>query len=169
MATLASRLSDLAQLMGTDVKTLTAKIGNLATLSTASKTSLVAAINEVYGLIGTGGGSAVIDDTATTATDKTWSANHITAKLVEFREALLGGVPATAFDTLKEIADYIGQDQTATSGLVAAMAVRVSVADVQSFTNPQKIQGRANIGAYGVEEIGNPDTDLVTIYNTAKA
>lgn len=167
--TLAQRLNALTTAIGADVKDLLSKQGNLTTLNTTAKGNLVAAINELFGLVGSGGGSSIIDDAATSGAAETYSIDKILALLNGLKSDLLGGVPATAFDTLKEIADYIGSDQTATSGLVTAMGLRVRVDAAQSFTTEQKTQGRANIGAYGADEIGNPDTDLVTVYNTAKA
>ena len=104
-----------------------------------------------------------------TGANKTYSINKIKSSIQQLKDDLLGGVPATAFDTLKEIADYIGTDQTATSGLVTAMSNRVRVDAPQTFTTIEKTQARQNIGAYGLSEIGDPDTDLLTIYNTAKA
>lgn len=166
--TLQQRLTELSSAVGADVKTLLANQGILSTLSTTAKGSLVAAINEIFGLIGTGGGSAVIDDSAASGSASTYSIDKILALLDTFKGDLLGGVPATTFDTLKEISDYLESDTTATSGLVLAMGRRVSV-DAQTFTNAEQAQARVNIGAYGAEEIGNPDTDLLTIYNTAKA
>lgn len=44
---LASRLSDLATALATDIKSLLASVGLLSGLTTTAKTSLVAAINEV--------------------------------------------------------------------------------------------------------------------------
>lgn len=167
--TLEQRLSELTSAIGEDVKAILAAQGNLLTLSTTNKTSLVAAINELFGLIGTGGGSAVIDDSAASGSASTYSIDKILALLNGFKQDILGGVPLAAFDTLVEISTYLASDQTATSGLVTAMANRVSVDVAQSFTTEQQAQGRANIGAFGAPEIGNPDTDFLTIYNTAKA
>ena len=49
---LETRIIALAQAIGTDVKTLTIKQGDLTSLSTTAKGNLVAAINELYGEIG---------------------------------------------------------------------------------------------------------------------
>ena len=59
---LEARIIALAQAVGADVKTLTAAQGSLSALNTTTKTSLVAAINELLTLIG--GAGAVIDDGA---------------------------------------------------------------------------------------------------------
>ena len=160
------RLTLALQTIGTDVKTIIGNQGQLSTLNTSAKSSLVSALNEIYSLIST---AISIDDNASTGSNKTYSIDKIKSSIQSLKDDLLGGVPTTAFDTLKEIADYIGTDQTATSGLVVAIAKRVAVDSVQTFTANEKIQARENIEAFGSEEIGNPDTDLLAIYNTAKA
>jgi len=166
--TLQQRITLLAQAIGADVKALTGMIGSLAALSTTNKTNIVAAINEVLALVGTGGGSSVVDDSLNSSTAKTYSIDKIKSQVAALKAELLGGVPAEAFDTLKEIADYIGNDQTATSGLVTAVGFRVRVDAAQAFDNTQKAQARANIDAFGSVEIGDPDTNLVALYTTAK-
>ena len=164
------RITLALQAVGTDIKSLITKQGNLTTLTTTAKTNLVAAINEVNAALALAtSGGVTIDDVATASTTKTYSITKINASILQLKNDLLGGVPATAFDTLKEIADYIAGDQTATSGLVSAIGKRVAVDAVQTFTLVEKAQGRSNIDAYGSVEIGNPDTDFLTIYNTAKA
>lgn len=160
------RLTLALQTIGTDVKTIIGNQGQLSTLNTSAKSSLVSALNEIYSLIST---AISIDDNASTGSNKTYSIDKIKSSIQSLKDDLLGGVPTTAFDTLKEIADYIGTDQTATSGLVTAIAKRVAVDSVQTFTANEKTQARENIEAFGSKEIGNPDTDLLAIYNTAKA
>ena len=59
---LETRLVALAQSIGTDIKSLRTTQGTLSSLNTTTKTSLVAAINELMTLIGSAG--AVIDDEA---------------------------------------------------------------------------------------------------------
>jgi hypothetical protein len=166
---LQSKLTALATLLGTDAKTLKVTIGALANLSTLNKSSLVDALNEVFALASTGGNSAVIDDTAGQGANKTWSIDKIITMQNALTQSLLGDTPQAAYDTLTEIGQYIAADGTATSGMLTAIANRVSVDAAQVFTNAQKLQARTNIGAFGADEIGNPDVDLVAIYNTAKA
>jgi len=167
--TQTQRITLLAQAIGADVKDLRNTIGVMSALSTTNKSSLVAAINEVFGLAQSGGASAVIDDSATSGTTKTYSIDKIKSQIEELRQSLLGGVPAAAFDTLKEIADYIASDITAGSAVTNALGLRVRVDAVQSFNATQQLQARQNIDAFGTPEIGNPDTDLVAAYTTAKA
>ena len=59
---LETRIVALAQAMGTDVKALHVSQGSLSTLNTTTKTSLVAAINELLTLISSAG--VAIDDGA---------------------------------------------------------------------------------------------------------
>ena len=80
--------------------------------------------------------------------------------------SLVNGAPAT-FDTLKEIADWIANSDTEIDALLAGLNTRVAVDVVQSFTAPQKLQARSNIDVYSKAEIGNPETDLVAIFEAA--
>ena len=171
--TLEQRLTLLVSAIGTDHKAqatqiadILTKIGTLGNLNTTAKTSLVNAVNEVYAIAQSG--SNVIDDTQTASLFKTYSITKIKAEIAQLKSDLLGGVPAVAFDTLKEIADYIGTDQTATSSMAIAIGNRLSYTQADNRTLTEKAQARANIDAYGSVEIGNPDTDLVALYTTAK-
>ena len=56
---LETRIIALAQAIGTDIKTLTIKQGDLTSLSTTAKGNLVAAINELYGAVGGAGDLSV--------------------------------------------------------------------------------------------------------------
>ena len=81
MATLVTRISDLATRIAAEIKSLHTLVnGNAADLSaltTTDKSSLVAALNELRSYA-----VSVIDDTATSAsTAKTWSASKITGQI----------------------------------------------------------------------------------------
>lgn len=163
---LQERLALLISAIGTDVKNILATRGNMATLTTSEKTNLVGAINELKSAI-QGAGANINDNSASTAA--VYSSQKTTDLIAALKSELLGGAPAAAFDTLKEIADYLASDETAMSGLVTAVGHKVDYSQAQSLTTEQKTQARTNIAAYGVDEIGDPDTDLLTAYNTAKA
>ena len=176
--TLQERLDALIQVLGADHKaqqtsiaTLISNIGTLPSLSTTAKTNLVAAINEVFTMAQSG--SSVINDSLTTSTSKTYSIDKIKSEITSanntLKSELLGGAPQTAWDTITEIANYIASDQTATSGLITSVGNRVSYTQSDGKTAGEKLQARQNIDAYGSVELGNPYTDLVAIYNTAKA
>ena len=141
-----------------------AKVGNLSTLTTTVKTSAVAAINELKASISSASG---IDDGAT-SNSSTWSSSKITSHVSGAITAVVDGAPA-AFDTLKEIADYIAGDQTATAGILTALSLRVRADAAQTFTEPQKTTARTNIGAQSAADIGDTETDFVAVFETAIA
>lgn len=60
--------------------------------------------------------------------------------------ALLAGAPG-ALDTLRELADAIGDDANFAAGVTTALAARLRVDAAQSLTGPQQTQARSNIGA----------------------
>lgn len=162
---LETRIIGLATAIGADIKTLTTKQGDLTSLSTTAKGNLVAAINELYGLLGSTG--AVIDDGAGDgATAVTWSANKIfdsiEAAKAAVQASILGGASA-AFDTLKELQDLIVSDEGLLTALTTAVANRVRFDDTQTLSTAQKLQACTNIG------VGNPEADFSASYATAKA
>jgi hypothetical protein len=138
MATLETRLRDLATRIGTECKAIRALIASSA--------------------------GAAIDD-ATTAAGTTWSSTKIAAERAAVKAEILGAAGA-AYDTLEELKAYADSGQAADQ---VALGNRVRFDAAQSLTAPQKVQAKANIDAYGTAEIGNPDTDLVAVFNTAAA
>ena len=168
---LETRIVALAQAMGADVKALTAAQGSLSALNTTTKTSLVAAINELMGLMGSAGAS--IDDLAGNGnTAVTWSADKIFDSIEAAKTAvkndLVGGAGA-ALDTLKELAAALGNDPSFAATIATEIANRVRFDAAQTLTSPQQAQARANIGAQSAAAIGDPDRDLVADYTAAKA
>lgn len=170
--TLEQRLIALAQVIGADIKALNLAQGSLSTLATTAKASLVAAINELYDLVGAGGGAAIDDAAGDGATAVTWSADKIhdtieAAKLAVKNE-LTDGVGA-ALDTLAELAAALNDDPNFAATIAGEIANRVRYDAAQTLAAPQQAQARANIGALGAVEIGNPDHDFVADYTAAKA
>jgi len=160
-----AKLIALAQAVAGDVKLLRNRIGDMTSLPTTAKDTVVNAIIELYGLLGSAG--AVIDDTAGNgATAVTWSADKsfdmIEAAKAAVTNSLLGGAGA-AFDTLKELQDLLVNDEGLITALTLKVGEKVSFAEVQTLTASQRLQACQNIG------IGDPESDLVTAYNTAKA
>lgn len=163
--TLETKLVALAQAIGADIKDLRTKQGDLTSLPTTAKTSLVASITELYGLLGSSG--AVIDDTAGDgATAVTWSANKIfdsiAAASAALKSELVDGAGA-ALDTLKELADALNNDPNFAATIASEIANRVRYDAPQTLTTAQQLQACTNIG------VGNPERDFVADYNTAKA
>jgi hypothetical protein len=168
MATLETRLRDLATRVGTECKALRTFInGNaadLSTLTTTAKTSLVAAVNEVNAKPS----GATINDAATNGTS-VWSSTKTSGQITTQVNAVLGAATPAALDSLKEIATALGDDANFSATMTTALGKRVRVDAAQTFTAPEKAQAKANIDAYGNLEIGNPDTDFVAVFNTALA
>jgi hypothetical protein len=172
---LESKLIALAQAVGTDVKTLTSKQGDLTTLSTHTKSNLVVAINELYALI-----ASSIDDLAGDgATSVTWSADKIldtieAAKLA-VKNDLINGAGA-ALDTLNELAAALGNDPSFAATIAAEVASRVRFDAAQTLSGAQQTQARSNIDAASGTEfthlltgLGTYTRDFAADYTAAKA
>jgi hypothetical protein len=170
MATLQTRLQDLATAIGTQIKTIKTTEGQLTALTTDAKTSLVAAINELQAEINAAvaASGATINDAATVSTTQTYSITKIRDLVSTSIAVLTTGAPA-AMDTLDELSAALGDDANFAATITTALANRVRFDAVQTLTAPQKAQAKANIDAYGSLELGNPDTDLVAVLTTAMA
>lgn len=164
MATLAQRIIDLATGIGTDIKAINTAQGTLSSLTTADKTSIVNAVNELVTAVS---GALQINDTAGNgATTVTWSADKIydsieAAKLA-VTNALTDGAAST-LDTLNELATALGNDPDFATTIATGLSNRVRFDAAQTLDAAQKTQACGNIG------IGEPDTNFVTSYNAAKA
>jgi hypothetical protein len=145
MATLEQRLNNLASAIGADIKALRDADGSLSSLPTTAKNNLVSAIAEVYAMAN---GSA--NQTA------------INTAINNLRNELRAGASA-ALDTFAEVAAQLQADESAAAALSTSINNRVRFDAVQTLTVAQQLQACTNIG------IGNPDVDLVSAYNTAKA
>ena len=158
MATQQERITALAQAIAADIKRLTTNQGTLTALTTTDKTSLVNAINELKTSIAN---ATEVNDSVTN-TSATWSSQKINTTITSAVSALVSGA-GTTLDTLKELADALGNDANFSTTIATQMGKRVRVDAAQTFTVIEQAQGCANLG------IGNPDTDFVVVYNTAKA
>ena len=161
--TLEARVVALAQAIGTDVKTLTTAVGSLGSLTTTAKSSLVAAINEIAQAATSATG---IDDGVTSGAS-TWSSSKINSEISGAISDLVGGAGA-ALDTLKELADALGNDPSFATTIATQIANRVRFDDVQVLTAPQKAQACDNIGAASLVATGNLDRDFAAAYTAAK-
>lgn len=181
MATLEQRIIALAQAIGTDVKDIRTKNGDLTALNTSTKLSLVAAINELKGSIDAVGGSAAgINDAAGNGdTAVTWSADKIfdsiEAAKSAVRDSILGGAGA-ALDTLKELGDALASDPAFAATISADLAKRVRFDAAQVLTGTERAQARDNIQAAAASDLtalttalGNLNHDFAADYQTATA
>ena len=172
--TLEQRLILLAQSIGADIKALNLGQGVLTDLDTTTKTSLVAAVNELKGIVdGLSGGGAVINDAAGDGdTTVTWSADRIfdaiAAASAALKNELTNGAGA-ALDTLAELANALGNDPSFAATIAGEIANRVRYDAAQALSAPQQAQARDNIGAQAAAAVGDTDRDFVADYNTAKA
>ena len=158
MATQQQRITELAQAIAQDIKELKSTQGLLDSLSTTSKASLVDAINELHLAISN---STDVDDSAENGIS-TWSSSKIRESINTAISELING-SGSALDTLKELADALGNDANFAATIAEQMGKRVRVDAAQTFTVTEQAQGCANLG------IGNPDTDLLAVYTAAKA
>ena len=162
---LETQIIALAQAIGADIKDVRVKQGDLTSLTTAAKTSLVAAINELKDALGSAG--AAINDTAGNgATTVTWSADKIFDTIEAAKAAVksdLTNGAAAALDTLSELAAALGNDPSFAATMATALGNRVRYDDVQTLTAPQQLQACSNIG------VGDPAHNFVTDYTAAKA
>lgn len=185
---LQTRLSDFITAVGTDYKTLKTMIAgsplaDLTGLTTTAKTSLVAAVNEVNAK--PSGGTPADATTTTkgivelatlaevaTGTDTTRVATveGVRQERIALKAEILGaGVPG-ALDTLDELAAALADDASFSATVTTGLSNRVRVdTAIQGLTTTQQGNARTNIATVGSAEIGNPETDLVALYTTAKA
>ena len=157
---LQTQIHSLVIRVADELKTVYSKIGNLSSLSTTDKSTLVAAINELKAAIAT---VAVIDDLTPGSTTTTFSASKIVTLLDALRAQILGGADA-AYDTLLELQQELQNDQTGIAVLTAAIDKRVRFDAVQTLTAPEQLQTRTNIGAVASIDIGDTTTDFVAIF-----
>ena len=154
----------LAQAIGADIKAARLERGTLSGLSTTAKTNLVAAINEIYGLVGSAG--ATINDSAGNgATTVVWSADKVYGSIEAAKTAVINSLTngaAAAFDTLAELQAALGNDASFAATIATQMGNRIRYDAVQTLTAPQQAQACANIG------VGNPERDFTADYITAK-
>lgn len=168
--TFSKQINDLAIRVGKECRLIYTKIGKSA-LTTAEKTTLIGAINELDAAVKSNDGdisainsaltdfqtklNGIIDD-ASASTTKVYSSSkvesQITAAKQEVKNDLLGGAGA-AYDTLKELADLIETNKTAVEALQAIAAGHVKYDAAQVLTDEQKAQARTNIGAAAASEI----------------
>jgi hypothetical protein len=170
MATLEVRLANLGTRVATECKALRTLInGNLVDLSslnTAAKSSLVAALNELQAEIIAIGTPATINDASSASASQTWSINKISSEIATAISVLTTGAPG-ALNTLDELAAALGDDANFASTITTALSNRVRTdTAAQGLLLAQKQNARTNIDAYGSVEIGNPDADLVAVFNT---
>ena len=162
MSTLETKVNLLASAIGADIKALRLADGDLTALSTTAKTSLVAAINELFGMSG-----VQINDTASDGvTTQVWSANKVFDSITEAVSALRNELTAGAsgaLDTFAELAAAINNDASFSAAIATSLANRVRYDAPQTLSVLEQQQACSNIG------IGDPFADFLSVYVAAKA
>lgn len=185
---LIPQISSALTAAGTQIKGLKTTIfgspgGSLASLTTTDKTSIVNAINEVKA---SSSGAppaaseavagvvelATLAEVATGAdTARAVTAAGVRQERIALKAEILGGA-AAAQDTLAELKTYVDTLDSADEGQIGAITtalanrVRVDTA-AQGLTTTEQGNARANISVYSKAEIGDPETDLVAVFNAA--
>ncbi|HRI90677.1 MAG TPA: hypothetical protein PLS93_03385 [Accumulibacter sp.] len=160
---LQTQIHSLVIRIADEFKAVYSGIGDLTSLSTIDKTSLVAAINELEAAIAT---AAIIDDLDPGNTTSTYSSSKIITLIDDFRSQILGGADP-AYDTLLELQQAIENDQTGIAAITAALDVRVRFDAPQTLTAIEQAQALSNIGAVASSDIGDPETDYVVLFEAA--
>jgi|GEM_PF-1820215 len=102
------------------------------------------AFNDLTGKPTTLGGYGITDG---------MTAQEVADAIKAATDALIGGSSA-ALDTLKELADALGNDPQFATAVGNALGVRVRVDAAQAFNIAQKSRGRANLDAVGTGDVG---------------
>jgi hypothetical protein len=183
---LQTRIGDLITVIGTDYKQLRTWLtgsasGDLTSLTTTDKSSLVAAINEVDANVPTIPDAsetvkgvvelATLAEVGTgTDTARAVTPAGVRQERIAVKAEILGaGVPA-ALDTLDELAAALADDVSFAASTTTALGNRVRVdTAAQGLNSTQQSNARTNIDVYSKAEIGNPETDLAALYTAAKA
>ena len=135
-------ITEFAEFVGMKDKEIAKLIGNLQTLSTTEKTSIVGAINELKQTLNSlSSNAAGINDSATNETS-TLSAKKIIELVnqakTEAKSEILGGNVAAELDTIKELADALNGIKTGEDGL-NKLIQKISQANESLGTINQKL------------------------------
>lgn len=161
---LVTQLQNLITRIGTEFKSVRTAQGDLASLSTSAKASLVAAINE---LVDDVANASSIDD-ASASTTKSYSSQKTVDLLAALKAEILGGASG-AYDTLLEIEQLLEGGTSGLDALMTAIGKRVRFDQAETLTGTEKQTARDNIGAQAASDIGDTTTDFVTAFETAIA
>jgi hypothetical protein len=173
MATLNDRIYALINVAAAAIKLNATKIGDLATLATTAKTSLVVAINELLGRVNAlPAPSSIINDSAPSSSKtQVWSA-HGTQVAIDTKVAAVANASAQMLATLQTLGAEIASDTNAASAVLAVVSNKVDFSEAQSLSPTQQAQARTNIAALSAGDltaIVGEDVDYVAYWNSAYA
>lgn len=169
--TLVTRITEVVKAIGADIKSLKGRVLTLenkpastagvdeSQVQSAVESKVTESINTLKGELGT-----LVTPTVTSKVNEsidtlkgefaTLVAPTITAEI----NKVVDGAP-DAFNTLKEISDYIEQDKTGASAMATSINNRLRFDEQQPLTEAQQ----TNV----LNSLGLTDTDFVSAYNTA--
>lgn len=163
---LAERINLLVDKVGEIIKGIKADIGHKSALQTAEKESVVGAVNELktrIDSIGTGG-NAAIDDVSPASAATVYSSQKVEeligAAKTQVKSDILDGADA-AYDTLKEVAAYIGQDKSGAAAMAEQIGKRLRTDEAQVLSPEQKTAVESTLN------LGDTDTDFVARFEQA--
>jgi len=188
------RIKALAEAIGTDIKTLNAAIGALSGLTTTEKSNLVGAINEVKGLIASGGGGDMLSsnnlsDLANAVTARAnlgvRSSAEITSEIATaiatVTLASLGGLDETEVDARVTVGinaltngassafDTLKEIQDAFGNDPDfATTVATALSNRVRYDAVQTLGATQRLQACQNIGVGNPDRDFVNDYTTVR-
>lgn len=151
---LQTRLSALIVRVGDEFKAIRILVGGTGEATVAnlqtSATNLVGAINEVRtsGLTNASAIGALINDAQITSSN-TYSAQKIETLVTSSISNVIDAAPG-ALDTLNELAAALGDDPNFATTITNQLALKANAADV-----------------YTKAEMGDPETDLVSLLNAS--
>lgn len=130
--------------------------GDISTLTTTTKASIVAAINELESAL-----SSIINDSNNTSLVTTYSAKHIEDRLAAIRDGIIGGASA-AYDTLLELQQFLQSDDSQLASLLTAVGNKVDFVATQTLTSTQQGIARTNIAAAAQSDMTTAQANIVT-------
>lgn len=172
--TVETQFLSLVNRITVSINTLNGFIGDLDTLPTTDKSSLINSLIELKGIVDShySEQQALINDNITSST-KTWSSYWISHEINLAITELIDGAPG-ALNTLKELANALQNNPDIIASLNDIINKRVAVDVVQSFSTLEQTLGRANINAASDTEVqqlltglGNYNTNFAAIFTNA--
>ena len=157
---ITSKVSTMATAIGTQLKTVKDSIGDLTSLSTTEKGTVVGAVNEIKTAVdnAAANGGAAIND-ATTSTSEVWSSNKTNNEIVASVASVVDSSPA-ALDTLNELAAALGDDANFAATTATALGNRLRFDAAQTLSGPEQTQGLTNLGAASQADMTQAQTDI---------
>lgn len=89
-----------------------------------------------------------------------YSSNKVSTLITQVKEELLGGA-SEAYNTLKEIEEYITTDKSGASAMTLALSQRLKINEVHTLSPEELSNIQESL------KLGNTDTDFVAVFNRA--